>query len=154
MPTGIYDRQAPEDRFWANVNKTDTCWLWFGNKNSDGYGRIGIDYKRILAHRYSYEFHYGDIPEGLQVNHHCDTPACVNLGHLYVGTNQDNMDDYVNRGWSRKGEKHHNAKLTREDVLIIRALSGHETQKKVAGWFNIAQGHVNRIVNNKTWDHL
>lgn len=87
------------ERFWAQVCKTETCWLWTGGTN-EGYGVIypGERHKRILAHRLSYEWHYGLIPAGLCVCHHCDTPLCVRPDHLFAGTRQDNNFDCYQKG--------------------------------------------------------
>lgn len=41
---------------------------------------------------------YGPVPEGKQVNHHCDNPKCYNVEHLYIGTQADNMRDRKERG--------------------------------------------------------
>ena len=47
------------DRFWTKVDKTysNGCWQWIGAKQSEGYGEIGVDGRRVYAHRYSYMLH-------------------------------------------------------------------------------------------------
>lgn len=101
MPPPLY--KSPKeiniiDRFFENVNKTNSCWIWIGSKTSDGYGTFG--YARIIyyAHRFSYEFHNGKIPKGMFVCHKCDNPSCVNPEHLWVGTHSDNMKDASKKG--------------------------------------------------------
>jgi hypothetical protein len=82
------------DRFWAKVQKTDTCWLWNACKNSDGYGRFNVNGRLTQAHRFSYELVHGPIESNkIHVLHTCDTPNCVNPGHLFTGTHSDNMRD-------------------------------------------------------------
>ena len=63
-----------------------------------GYGMFRIKRESYLAHRYSWTLHRGPIPVGLWVLHRCDVPACVNPGHLFLGTHQDNMDDMKRKG--------------------------------------------------------
>ena len=94
--------KTQEEKFYDRINKTDNCWLWIGKFYADGYPRLG----QHRAHRLSHTLFIGEIPEGYQVRHKCDIPACVNPEHLIAGTAQDNADD-------RDGRKrnHHSNKI-------------------------------------------
>ena len=69
------------------------CWLWTGSL-ARKYGRLRTGKNgEGWAHRISFEIHKGEIPKGLFVLHKCDTPACVNPDHLWLGTIADNNKD-------------------------------------------------------------
>jgi len=81
------------------------CILWLGAVNKDGYGVIGSGGQvgnNILAHRASYIISAGPIPTGMSVLHKCDNPTCVNIDHLFLGTQADNIHDMVSKGRHRK----------------------------------------------------
>lgn len=84
---------TPLERFTAKYTRdADTgCWLWHGAADNHGYGRIKIDGVRILAHRFAYEAFVGPIPHGLEIDHLCRTPSCVNPAHLEPVTHRENM---------------------------------------------------------------
>ena len=85
-----------EERFWAKVNRTETCWLWTGTL-SNGYGwfRIGSDRdgsgRTVYAHRWSYEQVHGPIPEGLELDHLCRVRCCVRPSHLEATSHRENV---------------------------------------------------------------
>ncbi|MHB8484087.1 MAG: HNH endonuclease signature motif containing protein [Nitrospiria bacterium] len=68
------------------------CWLWLGYDNGEGYGRTRLPDggKLFYAHRLSYEAFIGKIPKGLQLDHLCRVPSCVNPKHLEPVTNREN----------------------------------------------------------------
>lgn len=95
-------RANTPEKFWSQVNKTDSCWLWTGKLNSGGYGIYM--YLRItnLAHRVSYLWSHGSLIKGLQICHTCDVRKCVNPDHLFQGTRTENMQDASKKGRLKK----------------------------------------------------
>lgn len=151
--------QAPiVERFWSRVNKTRTCWLWTGTILSHGYGQISLGHpstpgsKRWRAHRFSWELHNGLVPAGMVVCHRCDTPACVNPAHLFLGSQKANMHDAIRKG--RRNAFGHQ-KLNEADVLVIRAQAARGIGRKdIAQAFGIAPHTVTQIVHRRSWQHL
>lgn len=90
LKAGTLKRLTTQDRFWAKVDTSGSCWLWTGAV-SGGYGSLGIDGKQYRAHRVAYEWLVGPIPTGLFLDHLCRTPLCVNPVHLEPVTNRENV---------------------------------------------------------------
>lgn len=107
------------ERFWAKVQKTDTCWFWTGAHLPLGYGlltrREGGERR---ANRIAWELASGEsIPPGSVVCHVCDNPPCVRnddvgtyevngaihprYGHLFLATMKDNSQDMLAKSRGR-----------------------------------------------------
>jgi hypothetical protein len=141
--------------FWAKVSKTDSCWNWTASKFWCGYGRFAADRVGWYAHRLSWTIHYGKIPTGMLVLHHCDNRSCVRPDHLFLGTHKTNRDDCISKGRANplRGEHHPNARLSRDDVAEIRrlckiALFSH---REIGEQFGIKQAQVSRINVGLSW---
>lgn len=73
------------------------CIEWTGALDRNGYGMIAVKGKTHRAHRVVWEKDNGPIPKGMHVLHKCDNRKCVNIEHLYIGSNFDNVRDALER---------------------------------------------------------
>lgn len=82
-----------EDRFWAKVNKTSSCWLWTGSTNAEGYGSFaGAEKRLVKAHRFAFELLIGPIPKRYRdLDHLCRVRNCVNPWRLEPVTHAENQ---------------------------------------------------------------
>jgi len=132
------------------------CWNWTAYVSPrNGYGQIWAYRRKWRVHRLSYILHRGEIPDGIDVCHHCDNRACVNPDHLFLGTRDDNMADMVAKGRQRPciGTKHGRAKITEADVIEIRAIQGIP-HTKIAQQYGISKTQVSTIRAGKYWKHV
>lgn len=139
----------PFDRVMAQVKWSGECLEYTGKLNPWGYGYVAQ--KRV--HVIVWEYHNGPVPAGMVVRHYvCDNPPCVNIEHLRIGTQADNIADAVGRGRIRRGEAHGQAKLTEEQVRYIRASS--ERASDLAALFSVTPAAIINVRLGRTWKHL
>lgn len=117
------------DRFHAGyeVDFATGCWIWTRSKDRKGYGRLA-NFDAVLqrwapkyAHRVSYELFHGEIPDGLVVDHMCNTPSCVNPDHLQVLTNRANIlrssSPYIVAYWTKVCLRGHDVSLPENQYI-------------------------------------
>ena len=169
----LYIRGPVPDRFWPRVDKyrpatarvaslgLDACWLWLGAATPDGYGQLqvrrpGEGFALRYAHHVALFVETGRWPE-LFVLHRCDNPSCVRFGHLFEGTNEDNVRDAWAKGRAkrlplRRGEDSSSAKLTEDAVRFIR--QSNETGVALAKRFGVAPAVISSVRHCRTWKHV
>jgi len=157
MTPGSINRGTLRDRFYARATVRDGCWGWRGHVGVKGYTTMQVGGRPLRGHRVSWEVHHGPIPDGLNVLHRCDNPACVNPDHLFLGTHADNVHDMVNKGRLvvSRGEDSGGAKLTAADVLAIRAHSGHRGHGvALARRYGVSPALISMVRSGRIWTHV
>lgn len=150
-------KREVSDRFWEKVDKKGEfeCSNWTAALGTAGYGHFRLDGRCQTASRVSYLLAYGEIPDGLHVCHTCDNPACVNPGHLWLGTNDDNNRDKMDKGRQAKGEAAGRAVLTESDVIALRdAVRAGATINQAVRKFGFPHCTVYSAVYGVTWKHV
>lgn len=93
-----------EEWFWSRVDKAPAgCWTWTAAHNSAGYGQMWDGAKVAYAHRLAYQFTFGRVDDGMEIDHSCRVRNCVNPEHLQVATRKVNMENVVNNLGSASG---------------------------------------------------
>lgn len=142
-------------RFHPKVNKTESCWLWVGAKNGNGYGLFLFEGKMRLAHRVSWILTNGAIrgPRNC-VLHKCDNPPCVNPSHLFLGSMADNAKDRDQKGRTARmyGEASKITKLTERDIYLIdKFYAEYPNTTTIARIFGVDRRTIARIVSGESW---
>lgn len=151
------------DRFWVKVDKNGPppphrpelgpCWLWLGQIDHKGYGRVSVDNRMRRAHQTSYVFAFGPVPDGLSVLHHCDVRRCVRPYHLYAGTALNNTHDAIERGRARYanmlvGECKRGHPCTPENIITVTRTIG-STQRRCRLCRSIEQAKVKQAARER-----
>ena len=131
------------ERFYSRIQLSEEgCQPWTGFLGIHGYGEFGVGKKLYLAHRLSWELHYGPIPDGMQVCHKCDFKPCTRKDHFFLGTFQDNMEDKIAKGRQRKG----GGKLSEGQVREIRRLmAGGKSMNSISILYGVTPSAIQGI---------
>ena len=141
-------KKITTEDFWNRILKTKDCWIWQGNLDPNGYGRLS----QTKAHRYSYELHYGPIPKSpvsasqIIVRHKCDNSYCVNPLHLELGTRDDNNKDRHRRNRSKMD------KLSPSEAFDIKY--NLRAKDAILKYPQVSETTITRIRKGRLWKHL
>jgi len=142
------------ERLMSRTVWSGECLLWTGAKCSYGYGSVRHSGRIEATHRLIWAMTYGN-PGSLCVLHKCDTPACLRIDHLFLGTKADNNADRGRKARSAWGERHKRAKLTIELVHAMRKDRDNGMSTRAIGEkYNIGAAGAWKAVTGQTWRHV
>lgn len=132
------------------------CHVWEGHKIHNGYGRIravskGGKSRMLLAHRASLVCALTPAFPSEVARHTCDNRACVNPAHILPSSKWENITDREarDRNIVKKGEEHHRAKLTYQDIEDIK--KDPRSCLKISKSYNLSSTTIQAIKNGETW---
>lgn len=158
--------EAESIRFWSKATLTanpDKCWIWNGTvrDNIKPYGRFSIQNKDYSSHRVAYLLYNKKDPGEMHVLHSCDNHRCINPAHLFLGTNNDNVQDKVSKGRqarnksAMKGKENPKIKLWNNPASKLTESQWHEVYSlyisgerviDIASKFNLSRHGVTNLV--------
>jgi hypothetical protein len=132
------------------------CWPTKRGLTSNGYALLKIDGKTRMAHRVAWELgNNRSIPDELFAAHYCHNPACCNPMHLHAATQKENMADSVRDLRHYFGQRHHQAKLTRETIkeaFILRQQGWFI--ERIADHLGVSYIVIQKLLKRETWKSL
>jgi len=148
---GASMKRPISERFFEKVSVNENgCHEWTGCIMPNGYGQFHKDGKTAYAHRVAYELANGVAADF--VLHKCDNRKCVNPGHLFSGTFDDNMADMVAKKRQAHGEKNSHAKLNAEKVKAIRSEVG--LHREIGAKYGVTASLVSMIRSGRIWRNV
>lgn len=128
--------------------------------DQDGYIRIRYKGKHERLFRVLYTLKYGEIPKGKVIRHLCNNSWCVNVNHLKIGTQKDNVRDMIISGHSNKGKpnikvqgsKNVMSKLSEQQVKEIYLSNLPNIQ--LSKIYGVSDVNIGYIKNKKQWKWL
>ena len=147
-------------RFWSKTkrNPETGCIEWTAMVHRDfPYGLFYWKGRNRVAHRVAWRLAYGSFPDGQVVRHKCDNPRCVNVDHLELGSQADNVADMVERGrqYDRTGENNPKVRLNEVAVRVIRYMAAKGVpHRKLARVHGVHKSTVTAIVRGLSWTHV
>lgn len=132
------------------------CWEYTGFRLRGQHGRMTFNSKTWYVHRLAWTELNGPVPSNIQVCHKCDNPPCWNPEHLFLGTNDDNVHDCVQKKRHAFGARNGSARLT--DDLVVKIsnsyVPGKITMQQIADTHGISLTLAYNIIRGKMWKHV
>ena len=128
------------------------CWIWLGATTGSTGKRpcMRVEGHTRYASRIAWELYKGPFPYVGYLCHTCDTILCVNPSHMFLGSQQENMQDA-----SRKGRFCGKVVINETLVISIRKLRAEGlTQQAIAYITQVPRGTISNILRGSRWDNV
>ena len=125
--------------------------------SNNNYKCVHLFRKSRMIHRLVAREFIGECPKGFEVSHKDGNSFNNSLEYLEYSTHSENVLRKRNHGTSKCGERHHGAKLTKEQVIYIRETTHscvRGTARLLSKQFNVSEALISRIKNNTMWSYM
>ena len=135
------------DRFVCRYNKPGQ--VLSPNDNGKGYLSVmlGANNRKYVHRLVALAFLCGTNSK-FEINHKNLDKSDNSLKNLEIVTRQQNQRHMIRNG------KHNKAKLTKEQVLIIKNNPNNLSREQLTTLFNVSKSTISNVINNKTWGWL
>ena len=129
-------------------------------RSSTGYLTVGLfvrqAVKRVGVHRLVVAAFYGVIPKGREVNHLNGNKTANHVSNLEIVTPSENRRHAWRVGLNTctLAMRRSAAKLSDEQVRLIRRLSGGVSQCVLARRFGVNQSQISRLLSHQQWNDI
>ena len=168
MSTSVFvPDETLRDRLLQHSERApDGCLLWTSVKSNRGYGLVKNGPKKtrrmVSAHRASFAVFVRLLAAGEHVLHRCDTPACIEPTHLFVGDHRANMHDMASKGRRTRvvvpvqmGSNNSQSRLTEADVREMRSRrAAGALLRELADEYGVSVGTISGICSRRRWQHV
>lgn len=132
------------------------CWICTSHKDDNrGYPEFHYNKKTITIHRFMYMIYVNggkEIPKGLCVCHTCDDPKCINPEHLFLGTQQDNIRDMINKG------RHKSRRLLNDvqvkEIKLLYEQNPQVRKSEIAKLYNVSPDVIYKLLSGKSYRNI
>lgn len=131
-----------------------------GYKENNGYIRVSLCKngirERFNVHQIVCAAFHGPKPSSKHSVAHNDGNSMNNhKDNSRWATQAENLADRIQHGTIMRGERNHQAKLTKEDVLLIRSLAAKGIHYKIiAKRFPVTDTYIQSVINRTWWSWL
>ncbi|MFP3118148.1 hypothetical protein [Streptomyces sp. Iso 434] len=117
-----------------------------------GRPAVRLDGVGMTASRAVWVLVHGD-PGDRYVLHTCHRgqDGCINVRHLYLGDQRQNVADMVAAGRHARGERNGHARLTADQARQVRELAGTVTQDALAARLGVSRQAIAHVLHGRTW---
>lgn len=147
--TGIPLSWAKSKSKWliANATRQGDCLICHLRPNQKGYSNVSFGRQvHVRAHRLIYFCENIDADPLLLVCHTCDVRNCINLDHLYLGTEADNTRDMMDKGRGKYIARS-NQKVDPNKIRELRAQG--LLYKEIAKILNVSKSTITNYMCEK-----
>lgn len=133
------------------VDPDTGCWNWTAALDYEGYAKIRINKKTVMAHRFSYEYFVGPLDSKLEICHNCHNRKCVNYNHMRQDTKSSNNID-------RSYQKTNPMQILSVDEAIQIKKELKEPYlgqiRDLAHFYKVSTATISLIKKGQRWSHV